>query len=102
MTTTEGPDQAEMDGFGDYVTEKWLIAHCTFRGEYQNGYSDWGYIPDTGVIPPPRVACPSTEWLRPAGFQDFQATPEQSTELERRYKETQKEADKIRHSALDS
>ncbi|EER16920.1 hypothetical protein Pmar_PMAR017408 [Perkinsus marinus ATCC 50983] len=94
--TTEGPDQveAEMDGFGEYVTKKWLIVHYTFLGEYQNGYSDWGYA-QVGYGP-------SSEWLRHAGFQDFQATPEQSTELERHYKKTQKKADKIRDSASDA
>ncbi|EER02883.1 hypothetical protein Pmar_PMAR026042 [Perkinsus marinus ATCC 50983] len=45
---------------------------------------------------------PSTEWLHAAGFQDFQATPAQFTELRRRYEKTQKEADEIRDSALNA
>ncbi|EEQ99840.1 conserved hypothetical protein [Perkinsus marinus ATCC 50983] len=96
MMATESPDQVEtkMDGFGDNVTEKWLNMHYTLLGKYQNGYSDWGYT-QVGYGP-------STEWLHAAGFQDFQATPAQFTELRRRYEKTQKEADEIRDSALNA
>ncbi|KAF4646574.1 hypothetical protein FOZ61_005598, partial [Perkinsus olseni] len=94
MMATQTPDEVEsqMADFGDYVTEKWLNLHYTLLGKYQNGYSDWGYT-QVGYGP-------STEWLRAAGFQDFQATPEQFAELRLRYKTTQKEADEIRDSAL--
>ncbi|KAF4708062.1 hypothetical protein FOZ63_027926, partial [Perkinsus olseni] len=94
MMATQTPDEVEsqMADFGDYVTEKWLNLHYTLLGKYQNGYSDWGYT-QVGYGP-------STEWLHAAGFQDFQATPEQFAELRLRYKTTQKEADEIRDSAL--
>ncbi|KAF4676889.1 hypothetical protein FOL47_004592 [Perkinsus chesapeaki] len=94
MMATESSDDIEekMADYDNSIQREWMNMHYTLLGKYQNGYTNWGYS-TAGYGP-------STEWLRAAGFQDFQATPEQFAALRKRYEETQKQADAIRDAAL--
>ncbi|KAF4692520.1 hypothetical protein FOZ63_005945 [Perkinsus olseni] len=96
MMATESPDDIEkkMADYDDSIQREWMNMHYTLLGQYQNGYTNWGYS-KAGYGP-------STEWLQAAGFQDFEATPEQFAALRKRFEETQKQADSIRNAALAS